>query len=99
MSKLNLQIKKKALEDMEKIADFISKNNKKAAYELLEAFYNSFDNLCSFPKIGSVRKDFTYKNVRFLQIKRNYIIIYNINNNTINILRVLSNYQEICNLL
>lgn len=99
MSKLNLQIKKKALEDMEKIADFISKDNKKAAYGLLEVFYNSFDNLCSFPKIGSVRKDFTYKNVRFLQIKRNYIIIYNIDNNAINILRVLSNYQEICNLL
>lgn len=99
MNKLKLQIKSKALDDLEKIADYISKYNKKAAYKLLKEFYTSFDTLCSFPNIGCVRKDFTYKNVRFLQVKQNYLVVYNIENETIFVLRILSNYQEICKLL
>ena len=51
MNKLNLQIKSKALEDMEKIADYIAKDNQKAALDLLKFFYTSFDNICSFPHI------------------------------------------------
>ena len=42
MNKLNLQIKSKALEDMEKIADYIAKDNQKAALDLLKFFYTSF---------------------------------------------------------
>ena len=99
MNKLNLQIKSKALEDMEKIADYIEKDNQKAALDLLKFFYTSFDNICSFPHIGCIRKDFTYKNVRFLQVKQNYLIVYNVEKEAVCILRVLSNYQEICNLL
>ena len=38
MNKLNLQIKSKALEDMEKIADYIAKDNQKAALDLLKFF-------------------------------------------------------------
>ena len=49
--------------------------------------------------MGKIRKNFTYQNVRFLQVKQNYVIVYNVKNNAIYILRVLSNYQEICNLL
>ena len=99
MNKLNLQIKSKALEDMEKIADYIAKDNQKAALDLLKIFYTSFDNICSFPNIGCIKKDFTYKNVRFLQVKQNYLIVYNLEKEAVCILRVLSNYQEICNLL
>lgn len=99
MNKLKLQIKSKALEDMERIADYIAKDNPQAAYSLLNSFYVSFDNICSFPQMGCSRKDFTYKNVRFLQIKQRYLIVYNVENETVCILRVLSNYQEICCLL
>lgn len=99
MNKLNLQIKSVALDDMEKIANFIAKDNIDAAKNLLNDFYIAFDNLCTFPNMGKIRKNFTYQNVRFLQVKQNYVIVYNVKNNAIYILRVLSNYQEICNLL
>ena len=99
MTKLKLEIKSIALADIEKIADFIVQNNKKAALCLLNDFYIVFDNLCKFPNLGHVRKDFTHKNIRFVLVKQNYVIVYNIENDTICILRVLSNYQEICNLL
>lgn len=99
MSKLDLQIKSIALADLENIADFIAKDNKKVALELLKVFYNSFDDLCFFPKMGTKRKDLTNKNVRFLQIKQKYVVVYSLEKDTIFILRVLSNYQEICSLL
>ena len=38
MNKLKLQIKSKALEDMEKIADYIAKDNSQAAYSLINSF-------------------------------------------------------------
>ncbi len=75
MNKLNLQIKSIALEDMEKISDFIAKDNSKAAHDLLNDFYTSFDNLCLFPKMGSIRKDFTYRNIRFLL---NFKVVFHI---------------------
>lgn len=99
MTKLKLEIKSIALTDIEKIADFIANDNKKAALSLLNDFYIVFDNLCKFPNLGHIRKDFTHKNVRFIQVKLNYVIVYNIKNDAVCILRVLSNYQEICNLL
>jgi addiction module RelE/StbE family toxin len=99
MNKLDLQIKSKALDDMKKIADYIARDNKSAARNLLNDFYLSFDRLCDFPKMGAIKKDFTYLDVRFLRVKQNYLIVYNFDKKSIYILRVLSSYQEICNLL
>lgn len=99
MNKYNLQIKSVALNDIEKIADFIANDNVVAARNFVANLYEKFDNLCFYPELGRVRKDFTYLNVRFLRVKRNYLVVYNIENKTVVILRVLSTYQEICNLL
>ncbi len=99
MNKLNLQIKSVALSDIEKISDYIAKDNPKAARDLLNDFYNFFDCLCLYPKMGNIRKDFTYHDVRFLQLRQSYVIVYNVEKDTVCVLRVLSNYQEICNLL
>ena len=99
MNKLNLKIKSIALEDMEKIADFIAKDNKTASIKILKLFYKAFNNLCKHPQMGNIRKDFTYKNVRFLKLHKHYIIVYNFDDENIYILRILSNYQNICEIL
>ena len=99
MNKLNLKIKSVALEDMEKIADYIATDNKSASFKMLKSFYKSFDNLCNHPELGTIRKDFTYKNVRFLKVHKHYLVVYNFDKENIYILRILSNYQNICNLL
>ena len=99
MNKLNLKIKSVALEDMEKIADYIATDNKSASFKMLKSFYKSFDNLCNHPELGTIRKDFTYKDVRFLKVHKHYLIVYNFDKENIYILRVLSNYQNICELL
>ena len=95
----NYKIKRKAFNDMEVIFDYIAKNNKKAAQKLIKNFYDIFEKISSFPEIGKLRKDFTYKNVRFFTFKRYYLIIYNIEDDIVCIQRVLTAYQDICALL
>lgn len=99
MNRLNFKIKSVALEDMKKIADYIAQDNKSASLKIIKLFYKSFNNLCDYPELGSIRQDFTYKNVRFLKVYKHYLIVYNYDSENIYILRVLSNYQNICKLL
>ena len=95
----NYKIKSKAFSDMEIIFDYIAKDNKKAARKLIKNFYDIFEKISSFPEVGKVRKDFTYKDVRFFTFKKHYLIIYNIEDNIVCIQRVLTAYQDICALL
>lgn len=99
MNKLNFKIKSVALEDMKKIADYIAQDNKSASLKIIKLFYKSFNNLCHYPELGSIRQDFTYKNVRFFKVYKHYLIVYNYDSENIYVLRVLSNYQDICALL
>ncbi|SRR5574344_68139 len=99
MNNLKLIIENKAESDLELIADHIAKDNKKAAIKMLKLFYKSFDKLSEYPNIGIKRPDFTYKDVKFYVVKKHYLIIYTIIEDTIHILRVLTAYQDICNLL
>ena len=59
----------------------------------------TFNLLSEHPLLGKQRKDFTYHDVRFYVVKKHYLIVYQINNSTVEILRVLTSYQDICNLL
>lgn len=43
-------------------ADYISKDNKKAALKLIKELYKSFNIFCLHPEIGFERKDFTKLN-------------------------------------
>ncbi len=99
MNKLDLVVENSAERDMFSIADYIAKDNKKAASKLLKEFYKSFNLFCVHPKVGFERKDFTYRNVRFYVVKKNYLIVYAILENSVHILRVLSAYQDICSIL
>ena len=99
MNKLNLKIKNIAIEDMEKIADYIADDNKSASLKMINLFYKSFRSLCNHPEMGVIRKDFTFRDVRFLKVHRHYLIVYNFDEENVYILRVLSNYQNICELL
>ena len=51
MNKLNLKIKNIALGDMEKIADYITDDNKSASLKMLKLFYKSFRNFIKNSKI------------------------------------------------
>ena len=66
---------------------------------MIELFNKKFNLICRQPEIGIKRADFTYKNVRFFVVKKHYLVVYQINSDSVVILRVLSAYQDICSLL
>lgn len=99
MNKLDLVIENAAEKDIYLIADYIANDNKKAAAKLVKEFYKSFNLFCLHPQIGFERKDFTYRNVRFYVVKKNYLVVYTVIENAVHILRVLTTYQDICSVL
>ena len=100
MNNLKLEITSKAYKDIEIIADYIAKDNKNAAVKFVKLFNKTFEILCLNPCLGKVRKDFTYLDVRFYVVKKNFLIVYRIiDNNTLRVLRVLSTYQDVCSVL
>lgn len=100
MNNLKLEITSKAYNDIETIADYIAKDNKSAANKFVKLFNKTFETLCKHPHLGKIRNDFTYLDVKFYIVKKNYLIIYRIiDNKTLRILRVLTTYQDICSLL
>lgn len=97
MNELSLEITGTAYSDIEKITDFIAKDSNIAAIKMTEMFYKTFLLLCLYPNLGKIRKDFTYKDVRFYVLKKKYLLVYSIINSTsLRILRVLTTYQDIC---
>ena len=99
MNKIQLKITSKAFSDLEIIADFIAKDNKTAAKELIQNFHENFNLICEHPKIGRTLKNFIDKKIRFLTVRKHYLIIYKQIDKSIVILRVLGSYQDICDKL
>ena len=99
MSKLTLRILDKAEDDMDLIGSYIAQDNIVAASNLLKQFYATFETLTEYPKLGYKRPDFTYQDVRFYVVRKNYLILYKVEQNTLFILRVFPSYQDICSLL
>ena len=95
MNKINCKIKSVALSDGENIVDYIKQDHPTAAIKLFNKFNDTFKLLCSHPNMGFIKDEFKYKNVRFYKVKKHYLIVYNFENDEINILRVLSSYQDI----
>ena len=100
MSNLKLEITSTAICDIEKIADYIALDNKSAACKMVRLFHKTFKILSVHPQLGREREDFTYMDVKFYVVQKNYLVVYNQPNQmTLRILRVLPAYQDICALL
>lgn len=98
-SKLNLVISKEAKKDLIEIADFIEKNNINAAKNVIKLLKNSCETLTLFPNMGKSNSNIKSNDVKIFAVKWKYIIIYKIENNDLVVLKFLSQYQDICNLL
>ncbi len=69
MNNSKFELKSIAYADIETIADYIAQNNKIAAKNLVEKFYNTFELICSQPKCGRILDRFPDKSVRFFVAK------------------------------
>ena len=87
-----------AEQDLDEIVTFLAQESTKAAMKLLDSFYDTMGMLASNPSIGHTRTDLTKQPVRFWPFKWHYLIVYR-DCSPIEIIRVLSGYRDISNLL
>src|SRR5579872_3533412 len=87
-----------AEQDIDEIISFIAEDNPRAALKILDNLYEAMDRLAEHPLIGHAREDLTNRPVRFWPVISHYLIIYKATS-PIEIVRVLSGYRDIADLL
>ena len=88
-----------AKNDITQIAEYIATDNKNASIKIVGDFYETFELLSNFPETGSIKNDITDKTIRIYTMKKNFAIVYRILNDKIEILRILTRYQNILAIL
>lgn len=84
--------------DLDEITTYIAQENESAALKMLDIFFEAMDMLAEHPQIDHHRTDLTQQAVRFWPVKSHYLIVYK-DIHPIEIVRVLSGYRDITNLL
>lgn len=87
-----------AEQDIDDVITYLAKENTNAAYDFIDALYTAFDKIADNPYIGHLREDLTNHPIRFWTFKWHYLIIYK-PTNPLEIVRVLSGFRDILNLL
>jgi len=85
--------------DIKNLIEYIAKDNKTVSLKLIDDFYKSFELLSSFPEAGYLKKDIKDKTVRIYTIRKSFTIIYRIFKDRVEILRILTKYQNLLALL
>lgn len=87
-----------AEQDIDEVITYLANENPQAANDFVDALYDAFDKLADNPMLGHVRDDLTNHPVKFWTFKWHYLVIYN-PVKPIEILRVVSGYRDITNMV
>lgn len=87
-----------AHEDLRGLRDYIVQDNPAAARRVLNELREAMRRLAQMPELGHVRQDLAEEALRFWPV-RSYLIIYRPDAKPIQIVRVLSGYRDIAELL
>lgn len=96
--KSNYFLSEIAENDIDEVISHIAQENPKAAHTFIGALYKTMENLSENPHMGHIREDLTNKHVKFWTFKWHYLIVYK-PTTPIEIVRVLSGYRDILNLM
>ena len=93
---LKLRVNPLVADDLREIRDYIAEDNGEYAAKTIQEIYNKFESIQIFPGIGadlskrvSFRTDYKYA------IWENYVIIYKVGKELVEIYRVVNRYQDI----
>lgn len=84
--------------DIKEIVAYIARDNPPAAKRVRTDLKEAFLKLSEHPFMGHVREEITHKSLRFWPI-HSYQIIYNPESSPLAIVRILSGYRDIGDLL
>ena len=92
----NLRINPMVVSDLKEIRDYIAEDNPSAASKIVKEIYSRFENIQMFPEIGAdLSKRVKFKSDYRYAIWKDYVIIYKITVNYIEVYRVLNRYRDI----
>ena len=84
--------------DLFGIWEYIARDNVDAADRIEQEIQQAVSMLASNPELGHLRRDLTSKPVRFWPIY-SYLIIYDPNTRPLEVVRILSGYRDVAELL
>lgn len=87
-----------ARDDLLHIQDFIAQDNPHAAARVIDECFGIFEKLAEHPFMGHKRDDLTLRDVRFWALY-SYLIVYDATTKPITIIRVLSGFRDIADIL
>jgi plasmid stabilization system protein ParE len=98
MSFKSPKLSRQALADLEQIWLYVAMNNLPAADKLLDGLYKRIQQLGEMPNLGHLRTDLAKEPLLFISVKH-YLIVYRLNGKAVEVVRILSSYRDILNLL
>ena len=87
-----------ARDDLREIRDYIARDSADAARRVLSELRAAMRRLAEMPEMGHFREDLAHEPLRFWPV-HSYLIIYRPDRNPLEVVRVLSGYRDIAELL
>jgi toxin ParE1/3/4 len=94
---VNVKWTKRGLESLDKIAAYIALDNPRAAHDFVAAIREKSAVLAQHPAIGRVGR--LVENTREMVVHENYVMIYRVKADTVQILRVQHVAQHVVKLM
>lgn len=93
---MKLRINPLVAKDLKTIKDFIAEDNADKALEVIQELYGQFEKIQQFPYIGTnLSKKVSFKTDYKYTVWKNYVILYKVSIETVEIYRVINRYQDI----
>lgn len=93
---MKLRINPLVAEDLKNIKDYIAEDNPDAARETIQEIYKQFEDVEQFPYIGAdLSKRVSFKTDYKYVINGNYVILYKVGREYVEIYRVVNRFQDI----
>ena len=93
---MKLRINPLVAKDLKSIKDYIAEDNADKALETIQEIYRQFENIRQFPYIGvDLSKRVSFKMDYKYVVWQDYVVLYKVVKETVEIYRVVNRYQDI----
>lgn len=97
---MRLRINPLVVSDLKAIRDYIAEDNEEAAGKIIAEIYSSFERIQQFPAIGAeLSKRVSFKTDYKYLAHGNYIILYRVKKDCVDIYRVIDRFRDITSIL
>ena len=93
---MKLRINPLVAQDLKSIKDYIAEDNADKALETIQEIYRQFENIKQFPYIGAdLSKRVSFKTDYKYVVWEDYVVLYKVGKDVVEIYRVVNRYQDI----